>query len=245
MKPRGGVRRGLLYAAPALVLLLGALGRTGVRPEREMSLREPLDAFPSEVAGYEVAKEERLSGANLGVLRPDSYMLRSYASTDVPPAGDGGEGEASAGETAVAEEAAGREVPGFTLFVAWYGRQTSGSTVHSPRNCLPGSGWEPTRHDRVDVRTPYGAGRVNRYLVEHESGSRALVYYWYQGRGRVAASEYAVKWDLLSDAVLRRRTDEALVRIVVPLGRGEEPAGRSGLRIAEAVAGELAAHLPG
>ena len=47
---------------------------------------------------------------------------------------------------------------------------------------------------------------------------RALVYYWYQGRGRISANEYRVKWELIRDAAFRRRTDEALVRIVVPAG---------------------------
>jgi hypothetical protein len=50
------------------------------------------------------------------------------------------------------------------------------------------------------------------------------VYYWYQGRGRVAASEYQVKWELLRDAALRARTEEAMVRIVVPLGAAAKDA---------------------
>ena len=94
----------------------------------------------------------------------------------------------------------------------------------------------------------YGEGRVNRYVVEHKSGARALVFYWYQGRGRVAANEYAVKWELLRDAVLKRRTDEALVRVVFPLRAGEE----KGESVSSAEADEtvrevvqiLAGHLP-
>ena len=60
---------------------------------------------------------------------------------------------------------------------------------------------------------------VNRYLLANGE-RRALVYYWYQGRGRVAANEYRVKLDLLHDATFRGRTEEALVRIVIPLTRG-------------------------
>ncbi len=45
------------------------------------------------------------------------------------------------------------------------------------------------------------------------------MYYWYQGRGRVAHNEYTVKWDLLRDAVAHGRSEEALVRIVVPIRR--------------------------
>ena len=33
----------------------------------------------------------------------------------------------------------------------------------------------------------------------------------------MVASEYTVKWDLLRDAAIRRRTDEALVRLVIPI----------------------------
>ena len=57
---------------------------------------------------------------------------------------------------------------------------------------------------------------VNRYVLENK-GTRALVYYWYQGRGRVSANEYLVKWEQIRDRALRGRSDEALVRILIPL----------------------------
>ncbi len=78
--------------------------------------------------------------------------------------------------------------------------------------------------------------KVNRYLLQN-GDQRALVLYWYQGRGRVQASEYMVKWDLLRDAALRHRSDEALVRIVVPLvGTGVE---EDSFALARSVAEEL------
>ena len=76
------------------------------------------------------------------------------------------------------------------------------------------------------ARVPVG-GRSgdmgNRVLLANGSG-RALVYYWYQGRGRIEPSEYRVKWDLLRDAALYGRTEEALVRIVIPLAVAAENA---------------------
>ena len=37
------------------------------------------------------------------------------------------------------------------------------------------------------------------------------------------ANEYVVKWDLLRDAALRQRSEEALVRLVIPLdGNADE-----------------------
>ena len=77
---------------------------------------------------------------------------------------------------------------------------------------------------------------VNRYLLGN-AGERALVYYWYQGRGRVAANEYKVKWDLLRDSALRGRSEEALVRIVVPINARTDLARADSL--AEATAGAL------
>lgn len=186
-------RRVLLALAPAAVLAIGVLGRVTIRPDQALSTALPLAALPGQIAGFEQQREETLSGQELQVLRPDDYVLRTYRDAD------------------------GTDM---TLFVAFYGQQTSGASIHSPRNCLPGTGWEPLRHDRIDTRTAYGASQINRYLVEHGSGARALVYYWYQGRGRVIANEYTVKLDLLRDALFRRRTDEALVRLVIPISPG-------------------------
>ena len=42
---------------------------------------------------------------------------------------------------------------------------------------------------------------LNRYTLKNQ-GALAVVYYWYQGRGRIVANEYAVKWNLLRDAAL-------------------------------------------
>ena len=85
---------------------------------------------------------------------------------------------------------------------------------------------------------------VNRYLLQN-GDARALVLYWYQGRGRVQASEYLVKWDLLRDAALKHRSDEALVRIVVPLVGPEENAFELAQSVAERLVPALDNALPG
>jgi EpsI family protein len=104
----------------------------------------------------------------------------------------------------------------FSIYVGYYDHQTQGKTIHSPKNCLPGSGWEALAQTERQVSTPSGSETVNRYLLQNGT-QRALVYYWYQGRGRVAANEYRVKWELLRDAAISGRSEEALVRIVVRL----------------------------
>ena len=69
--------------------------------------------------------------------------------------------------------------------------------------------------------------------------------YWYQGRGRVENNEYAVKVNLLLDAALKRRSDEALVRIVVPVTAEEDAAFELASRAAREVIPELDRALPG
>jgi EpsI family protein len=100
------------------------------------------------------------------------------------------------------------------VYVGYYDHQTQGKTIHSPKNCLPGSGWEALEAAPFAVTTASGPVTVNQYLLQNKN-QQALVFYWYQGRGRVAASEYQVKWELLRDAALRGRSEEALVRVVV------------------------------
>jgi EpsI family protein len=86
---------------------------------------------------------------------------------------------------------------------------------------------------------------VNRYILAN-GPSQALVYYWYQGRGRVAHNEYTVKWDLLRDAVSHGRSEEALVRLVVPIRRAPgytTEAWRQRIEAAESVARSAAAEM--
>jgi EpsI family protein len=104
----------------------------------------------------------------------------------------------------------------FTTYVGYYDQQAQGKSMHSPKNCLPGAGWEVLRGGTTTVTAASGSHVVNRYLLKNGT-AQAVVYYWYQGRGRVVASEYAVKWDLLRDAALEGHTEEALVRIIVPV----------------------------
>jgi EpsI family protein len=104
----------------------------------------------------------------------------------------------------------------FSVYVGYYDYQVQGKTIHSPKNCLPGAGWETMQESTAQVVTGGRSYPVKRYLLAN-GAARAMVYYWYQGRGRVEANEYKVKWDLLRDAALRGRTEEALVRVVVPV----------------------------
>jgi EpsI family protein len=101
------------------------------------------------------------------------------------------------------------------LFVAWYRSQAAGNAQpHSPRMCLPGSGWIPFRTSEARIDTSVGPIQVNRWLVANGE-QHAAVLYWYQKPRRVIPGEWGVKFWLAVDALRDHRTDLAFVRIVV------------------------------
>jgi EpsI family protein len=107
------------------------------------------------------------------------------------------------------------------LYVGYYGNQKTGGTIHSPKNCLPGAGWEPVHAGSAKIFVAGGRQIVvNEYVIQKDQ-YKQLVFYWYQGRGRVTASEYAAKFWMVADAISRNRTDGALVRVVTPIDDNE------------------------
>jgi EpsI family protein len=133
----------------------------------------------------------------------------------------------------------------FSVYVGYYQRQATGKSIHSPRNCLPGVGWQTVESGTATVLVDGAPRVVNRYILA-SGQDQALVYYWYQGRGRVAHNEYTVKWDLLRDAVAWGRSEEALVRIVVPIRRApgySSAAWRQHIETAERVAQAAASEM--
>jgi EpsI family protein len=182
---------------PAAILLLGcALVFHGTRDQVAVPLAGSLSTVLDSVEGYRI-QEQHVSDDERRVAGMTDYVARVYWRPDSTVA--------------------------FTTYVGYYDRQTRGKTIHSPRNCLPGAGWEVLTAGTTIVRNAAGPHVVNRYLLKN-GALQAVVLYWYQGRGRVVANEYAVKMNLLRDAALEGHTEEALVRLVIPLNPATTPA---------------------
>ncbi len=114
--------------------------------------------------------------------------------------------------------------PPVQLYVGYYASQRTGDTIHSPKNCLPGAGWDPIHSGYAQVSVLSGRQIVvNEYVIQQDL-NKQMVFYWYQGRGRVIASEYWGKFWMVADAISRNRTDGALVRLVTPMNDGEAKA---------------------
>lgn len=186
---------------PALILAGGFLFVSSTRGQKAVPLTAPIESVLPSLDGYSV-RDQKVSDEERRVAGMTNYVARVYSTN-----------------TLVA----------FTTLVSYYDRQTRGKSIHSPRNCLPGAGWEILSGGTQTVAANGTAYVLNRVILKNR-GARAVVYYWYQGRGRVVASEYAVKWNLLQDAALRGHTEEALVRVVVPV----QPAADGTPRDAEA-----------
>jgi EpsI family protein len=209
--------RELRLFAPAGLLAVGCALLFGVQSQRPVRLDRPLTSMPLALAGYS-GIERKVSEGEQEVAGMTDYVYRLFHRDSVLA---------------------------FTLYVGYYDSQTTGRTIHSPKNCLPGAGWQALESSTVTLDVQGEPVTVNRYMLAN-GPQQALVYYWYQGRGRVANSEYRVKWDLLRDAMRHGRTEEALVRIVVPIPRGAGSSASSWnerVARAEAVAKEAAAEL--
>jgi len=150
-------------------------------------LSRPLDTLPMQIGAWEGSDNPALDPAIEAVLNPSAYLSRTYRNGD-------------------------REID---FFGAFYALQRAGETMHSPKNCLPGAGWEVWDYRTVEIPLAGGAVTVNEYSVQ-KGPQRMRVLYWYQTSDRVIASEYYAKACLVWDAVMRGRTSGSIVRVTLP-----------------------------
>ena len=181
----------------ALFLVQGAAFYGLARRTERIPQSRPLSGLPTSIGEWRMLREGVIEPEEKEVLRADDYLTRQYA--------------ASPGKSA-------------SLFVAYFQSQRAGQTPHSPKNCLPGSGWTWSVADTIYVDI---AGRaqpsdviryieINRYIVS-KGDEHAVVLYWYQSRDYVVASEYQAAIFTAWDALRYNRTDTELVRVVAPV----------------------------
>lgn len=174
----------------------------------------PLSQFPAEIGGWRMIQQTETETEIQDVLKADDLLHRVYGSPD--------------GSTV-------------NLFIAYFRSQRTGKAPHSPKNCLPGSGWAPLVADRIDLNSAAGPARVNRYIVQ-KGDARSVVLYWYQSHQRVVASEYLAKIYLVLDSIRLNRSDTAIVRVVS--SSGNQPSARAAKEFAERLLPELNRQIP-
>jgi EpsI family protein len=108
------------------------------------------------------------------------------------------------------------------LFIGYFPQQRIGTTVHSPKHCLPGAGWDFESSQYISLRDVRGkVSRVGEYTIVN-GDQRQFIIYWYQAHGRSVPNEYMARLALAVDAVRLRRTDGALVRVMTPIDSVED-----------------------
>ncbi len=154
--------------------------------------RQEFTRFPLIHEGW-IGREDKMETQFLDALKLTDYALISYrkGSYGVP----------------------------VNLYVAYYATQHKGASIHSPRTCLPGGGWQLTdfgQKELTNVSVSQSDGSplsVNRAIIKHGE-AKQLVYYWFEQRGRNITNEYIAKWYIFWDSLTQKRTDGALVRVI-------------------------------
>jgi len=194
---KAGVRYWLMVA----VLLGATTGMTYLSHGESTPLARPLSQFPLQVGDYTRIIDWPLDKETLDILKVTDYLDRGYWKPGM-----------------------NRDLMG--LYIGYFRSQRTGASIHSPKNCLPGAGWNPVQASIYQL--PLSDGRsvpVNLYVLR-KGLDEQLVLYWYQSHGRIVASEYWGKFYLVYDALRLNRTDAALIRITVPVEDGDEATAR-------------------
>lgn len=158
--------------------------------------RQPLHELPYRFGSW-IGEERQLEGQVVEAVGVTDYTNRVYSGPTSAPV---------------------------LLYIGYYASQRAGDTIHSPKNCLPGAGWDPIHSGYITMSVSGGRRIVvNEYAIQQDQ-QKALVFYWYQSRGRVIASEYSGKFWMVADAISRNRTDGALIRLITPIDGGEAEA---------------------
>lgn len=218
----------LVRPSPAMItaaaLGVAALGIWQLVPDNRgiQAERTPFALFPQQLGPWhQRGAEERLT--------PD--IARTLAADDYRQA------------TMIRDEA----TPPVGLFMAFYHDQSKGG-VHSPEICLPSSGWEIAKLDRIDIASKLGQDQpfpLNRAIIQ-KGESRMMVYYWFQQGSRRVAWDFAAKFYLLADGIRTGQTDGGLVRLTTPMkpDESEEAAEARLLEMAAALDAPLPKFIP-
>lgn len=200
-----------------MLLSAAAYGHYAAGAEAPVT-RAPLSKVPAALGSWRLERDVPLAADVKATLGVDDYTNRIYSAASGAPIG---------------------------LYIGYYGSQRQGDTIHSPENCLPGAGWMPVESGTTTLTSNGRRVTVNRYVVQKDL-DRDVVLYWYEGRGRIVANEYANKLWLMADAARLHRTNGALVRVMAPVlpGSSTAEAGIAAGQFAETLLPQLPRFLP-
>lgn len=165
-------------------------------------IAKPLADFPTVCREWRMTAQERFSEDVISVLKPTDYLSRSYQGPSDRHIG---------------------------LYIGYHDGGKESGQIHSPKNCLPGSGWQQLSSERLDIKEPLGT--INLVKSVYQKGeSRELFLYWFQVQDKTLSNEYALKLAEIESSVVHGRRDTSFIRISVPFEVDEHEAMAAGIR---------------
>lgn len=176
----------------------------------------PLSTFPVHIGNWKMGGESFMTDDVIDKLKPTDYIMRTYAN-DV-----------------------GERV---TLYVGYHGGGKESGGIHSPKHCLPGSGWYENHAQKGTIHADGNTIRLVR-AVYQKGESKEIFIYWFQMMGKTLDNEYALKITEIINSALYRRRDSAFIRVSVPFETDEGKAILNGENFAKNIFPVLKEYLP-
>ncbi len=179
-----------------LVMLFLGAGAYLVHTPRELIAPKipELATFPTQMGPWITARDTTFDEQTLKVLRPTDYVMRTYVNTERVP---------------------------ITLYIGYHDGSPSAGPIHSPKNCLPGGGWEFKSTEEITMDVVGTHFKLIRAVLGKE-GNENTFYYWYQVRGEVITSDLDMKIAEFMGTVFDQRKDAAFIRISISLDDKEQ-----------------------
>ncbi len=172
-----------------IALLAGTILYSQLRSDgRPVSIVKPLEAFPIQIDGWS-GTTQKFSQNVYDILGVDDSVLVDYK--------NGKKDKVS-------------------MYVGYYESQKQGEIIHSPKNCMLGSGWQPIEISEIKISLDTGEIPVMKMIVGKHSQKR-VVLYWYQSGNRAVANEYFQRLYFIHDSIRYNRTNAAFIRFISPV----------------------------
>jgi len=178
-----------------VILLIAAAGLTTLFSHSErIKPNRPFSQFPLEIGPWRGATSQ-MDEEVYNILGVEDYIMANFSN---------GKGL------------------GVNLYVGFYQSQSKGDLIHSPKNCMPGAGWNIVQSAVIPIELPKSDKTIKiARLLLNKDGQKQVVYYWFQSRGRIISSEYMQKIWLVLDSITKSRTDGSFVRLIAPVIKNE------------------------
>ena len=170
-------------------LLIAAALFVHLHGDVAVPVNRPLGEIPQRAGDWRMVGQTRFDDRILEVLKPTDYLSRSYT------------------------DQKGNRV-GF--YLGYHGGGPESGPIHSPKHCLPGSGWQEVTTEIGELAV--GGRDIKLVRSVYQNGySKEIFLYWFQVKGKSLANEYALKVAEVTNSIFYNRKDSAFIRISVPV----------------------------